>query len=858
MSERDLHRRASAVFLEVRDLSRTERERRLLMLEVEDDQLHREVRSLLKHDHTISPREDAIVGGPGAPTLDRSSRPAHSSIVNRQSSIPDMPERIGPYRVIERIGRGGSGYVLLAEQDEPVRRRVAIKIVPHAALDPDFAARFEVERRALERTDHPNIARILDAGRTVDGLPYLVMDFIEGAPITEHCRSNGLGLRQRIELMLDVADAVQHAHQRGVIHRDLKPANILVSQQAQADGLKPVCRPRVLDFGIAKPIPEMWGASDSPPTAGVPLGTPAYMAPEQTGGSARSLAIDTRTDVYALGAVLYELACGRPPNEITDGDPLETLRRIRDSTPPPAASHVRQRSSEFAGDNAARALLVDLDCVLAKALEKDPARRYATVAAFASDLRRLLAGEAIEARPPTFGYRAARFAQRNRVLVASMAIVLLATVLGVTGLVLGLVEARTQRLEALNQTDAQREINRFLTDDLLAAASPEEAGAGVGITALDLLNRAGARVDERFPTRPTIAASIHHTLGVAYGALGEFDTASTHLKRALELRTAAIGPNAPDTLRTEIATASLLARRQQLNEAEKALVAAVARARLILGSGDPALYAALNDLGVVYSGQDRGEQAVATLQEALQGRMRVLGPQDPQVLVTMSNLADGYDRIGQPERMLEMELQALSLAEKLADPPRMMLLELNNNVGASYQDLNDNDKARPYLEKAASLALGFLGEEHPATLSIEANLAGLEAESGNTQKALDLLSNVIAIRTRLLGPDAHDTFTARYAYWNASWHGRRYDGAAEGYKSLLSDLVRALGDDHWLATQTRAALALALLDAGRAEEALPYAEKAVGQFTALYGPEHARTKNAARTMQSIRAGLAPK
>jgi len=228
------------------------------------------------------------------------------------------------------------------------------------------------------------------------------------------------------------------------------------------------------------------------------------------------------------------------------------------------------------------------------------------------------------------------------------------------------------------------------------------------------------------------------------------------------------------------------------------------------------------------------------------------------VLVTMSNLADGYDRIGQPARMLEMELQALSLAEKLADPPRMTLLELNNNVGASYQDLNDNEMARPYLEKAADMARGFLGEEHPATLSIEANLAGLEAESGNTQKALDLLNNVIAIRTRLLGPDAHDTFTARYAYWNAMWHGGRLDEAAVGYKGLLADLVRALGDDHWLAAQTRAALALALLNGGRVDEALPYAEKAVSQFTSLYGPDHARTKNARQTLESIRTALARK
>jgi tetratricopeptide (TPR) repeat protein len=584
------------------------------------------------------------------------------------------------------------------------------------------------------------------------------------------------------------------------------------------------------------------------------------MAPEQAGG-AGSQSIDTRADVYALGAVLYELTCGRPPNDVKAGDPLEALRRIREVVPPPASSvlhrgdrgergedHQEDLARDLRGEP--RWLLTDLDCILAKALEKEPARRYSTVAAFAEDLRRLLRREPIEARPPTLRYRAARFAQRNRVLVASIAIVLLAVLVGIAGLTAGLIEAKRQRHEADNQTDAQREINRFLTEDLLAGASPEREGQNV--TALDLLHRASHRVEQRFAGRPLIAGAIHHTLGEAYSALGAFDDADRHLQRAIELRRAAVGPDAPDTLRSEILAASLLARRQKLPEAEAALTRVITRGRLILGANDPALYAALNDLGTVYCGLDRGKDAVNALQEALQGRVRLLGPNDPQVLVTMSDLADGYDRIGDTQRMLELELQALHLAEKLTDPPRMILLGLNNNVGATYQDFNEDEKARPYLEKAAELARGFLGEESPDTLSIELNLASLQAETGHTDEALALIDRVIEIRTRVLGPNAIDTLTGRMAHCSALWHGKRFAESAEAYQTLLPDIVAALGDDHWLAVQTRASLALALLDDQRPSAALPYAEKAVAQFTALYGADRSRTVNATKTLQTIK------
>lgn len=805
MSERDLHERASEVFLALRGLDGPERERRLDELTSGDAALRAEAASLLAHD--VGGADDADETG--------------------------TPSMIGPYRVIGRLGRGGGGYVLLAEQDEPVRRRVAIKVAPYAAVDPDAAARFEFERRALEQTEHPNIARILDAGRTPEGLPFIVMEYVEGEPITAYCERMALGVRERIGLMLDVAGAAQHAHQRGVIHRDLKPGNILVSG---ASGKPSV---RVLDFGIAKAIasPEL---SEGAPTSGLPIGTPAYMAPEQTGGRP----VDIRADVYALGAVLYELIAGRAPVD-TCADPWEAMRRVREDTPPPASSERRH--------GAPRALLADLDCVLAKALEKNPDRRYPTAASLAEDLGRVLRGEAIVARRPTPGYRAARFVGRNRALVASGVVVALAASVGVAGLAIGLREADAQRREATLQRDAQREINRFLTEDLLAAASADREGQHA--TALDLLRSASRRVESRLSQRPEIAAAIHHTLGGAYMELGEYDDAQAHFARALELRRAASGPDSPDTVRSEVAVAGLLGARQMYAEAEPALLAAIERARLILGAGDPALYAALNDLGVVYESLDRASAAVGLLREALEGRARLLGAQDPLVLVTTSNLAQAYDRAGDPERSLALMLDALRIAESMPDAPRMTLLGLHNNIGATMQDLRREHDAAPHLRVAADLAYESLGAEHPATLTIRGNLAGLEAKIGNPLRAAELYEEVVKVQASLFGADALSTLTARYGRWNALRLAGRPSEAAAGFGTLLEDMTRALGDPHWLTNQTRVTLARVLLDSGRAGEAMVHAERGLEHFLALYGPEHSRAQTASQLVDEIRVSL---
>ncbi|HEV8112405.1 MAG TPA: serine/threonine-protein kinase [Planctomycetota bacterium] len=808
MTDPDLHARASALFVALRDLSVGDRRKALRAAADEDPLLASEVESLLVHD---------VADGRDVADVEWSA---------------DRLDRIGPYEILERIGRGSSGQVFLAEQHEPIHRRVAIKIVPEAALSAELAARFEVERRAMERTEHPNIARILDAGRTDGGLPYLVMEYVQGPPITTYCDQKGLSLLDRIRLVLDVADAVQHAHQCGVIHRDLKPGNILVAS------IQDRAIPCVLDFGIAKPVAGTFHA-DTPPTLGVPMGTPAYMAPEQTG----LVGVDTRADVYALGAVLYELACGRPPVDAS-GDPLEVLRRIRDAVPAPA-SRVRANA-------APASVLADLDAILAKALEKSRERRYATAAAFADDLRRLLRREPIEARAPTIGYRTARFVQRNRALVAAGALVAAACVLGILGLSIGLVQANRERAEALRQNESQREINRFLTEDLLAQASPDRAGADV--TVLDLLHRASDTIDARFPTRPLVAASVHQALGEAFAELGSLEDAERHIDRALELRRASAGPDDPDTLRSEIARSSLIARAERFDEAEPALRECVARARTILGTDDRDLYTALNDLGVTLEGRGKPGDAVPVLEEALAGRKRVLGTVDRDVLTTQSNLALALDATGDVQRSLAMLLEALRTAEALPDPPRFTVLGLNNNVAATYQDLGREREAAPYLLKAGAMAADALGPDHPATLTIQANLASLEAKLGDPARAIELFEHVVAARTASIGAGATDTLIARHGYLEAVRAQCRYDEAAAGFAELLADVERELGEDDPLAAQTSLSLAKARFDAGRVAEALAPAEWAAFRLESLYGGDHFRASAARDLVARIRSG----
>jgi serine/threonine protein kinase len=344
-------------------------------------------------------------------------------------------ERIGRYRLRERIGRGGCGVVYLAEQEEPVRREVALKVIKLGMDTRSVVARFEAERQALALMDHPNIARVLDAGATETGRPFFVMELVRGVPITEYCEQNGVSFRQRLELFIQVCQAVQHAHQKGIIHRDLKPSNILVATQ---DGMP---APKVIDFGIAKATEQRLTEHTALTSLNQFIGTPAYMSPEQVGLG--ECDVDTRSDIYSLGVILYELVAGRPPfapKDLAQAGLDEMRRIIREVDPPRPSTTItrnldsnRLPSTRGPSREQLAAVRGDLDWIVMKCLEKDRARRYETANSLATDIRRHLDNETIGARPPTALYRFQKIVRRNPRVAALAALLLLALASGLSG-----------------------------------------------------------------------------------------------------------------------------------------------------------------------------------------------------------------------------------------------------------------------------------------------------------------------------------------------------------------------------------------------------------------------------------------
>ncbi|HXY08721.1 MAG TPA: serine/threonine-protein kinase, partial [Terriglobales bacterium] len=477
-----------------------------------------------------------------------------------QSGQSAVASHIGRYRIIRILGEGGMGTVYEAEQDQP-RRGVALKVIKTSLASPAMLRRFELESQALGRLHHPGIAQIYEAGsaETPYGLqPFFAMELIHGQPLTQYANKRKLDLRQRLLLMIQVCEAVQHAHQRGIIHRDLKPGNILVEEAGQ---------PKILDFGLARATDYDTEATRQTDVGQI-LGTLAYMSPEQV--LADPLALDTRSDVYALGVILYELLSGKLPYQLSRQLP-QAIRVIQEIDPNPLSS----LSRVYRGD---------IETIVAKALEKDKSRRYASAADLAGDIRRYLEDQPITAKPASASYQLKKFARRHKALVIGVAAVFVALVLGVIASTSEAVRARKAERNAQQQTEIARAVNDFLQKDLLSQASAfGQSKPDPDMKVRTALDRAAQNISGKFDRQPEVEAAIRDTIGMTYLDLGLYPEGRKQLERALELEKSVLGPANPRTIKTMLYLASTEEEQGKFTEAEATAKQALELSRRALG-----------------------------------------------------------------------------------------------------------------------------------------------------------------------------------------------------------------------------------------------------------------------------------
>jgi eukaryotic-like serine/threonine-protein kinase len=781
---------------------------------------------------------------------------------------------IGPYKILCTLGRGGMGVVCRAEQQYPVKRQVALKIIKPGMDSEQAVARFEAERQALALMDHPCIARALDAGMTEGGRLYFVMELVEGVAITQYCQSAGLNVPERLDLFIKICQGIQHAHQRGLIHRDIKPSNILV---AEYDG-HPV--PKVIDFGIAKAIDRAAQASSSEAAltqVGTVIGTFEYMSPEQAASGAA--AVDTRSDIYSLGVLLYELLTGATPLDRASlsGIPEhEVLRRIREEDP--------QRPSQRTGDRRlARILSGDLDWIAIKALEKDPNRRYSTVNALLEDIQHYLDGEPVEACPPSTTYRLGKFTRRHRApLAAGAAFILLAAA-----------AAGFSAVEAYRARRAEAEataINNFLQDDVLAQASVRrQAHHGVTpdpeLKVRTALDRAAARLAAKFSAQPTIEASLRATIGNAYLDLGLDVPAQQQLERAIALyrraggesrpaaaamgslehvyarlgkfpQAAAVardvwnaerrlrGPNGRDAVIAESRLAVDTAYQRQPDEARRFGQEAVATARRVFGGSDPATATVLGNAGLVEFALENWLAAEKWYAEALEIRRARLGPDDPDTLDSMTDLSTVYHRQQRFADAARLEREILAVRRRVLGPDHPDTLQSMANLSVVLNRQNQFAEAESLDTALLAARRRILGPDHPTTLQNMANLANNYRRLGRLADAERLDSEVLESRKRVLGPADPQTLQSM-GDLAADYRFQGKLSQAEPLNRALVDLaLRTFGPD---ASNTRAAwneMARLCRAQRNYAEAARYSALSLDSSIRVEGPQHANSHRA--------------
>ena len=755
--------------------------------------------------------------------LDRGVATAAHELIGRDATYSPAAGRFGPYRIVKLLGEGGMGVVYLAERDD-LESVAAIKILRDAWLSPARRERFSSEQRTLAQLNHPSIARLYDANTLPDGTPWFVMEYVDGVPLTEYCRTRAASIGDRVRLFRDVCAAVQHAHRNFVVHRDLKPSNILVT----ADG-----RVKLLDFGIAKQLETLDVPLDQTRT-GLRLMTPAYAAPEQIRGAP----IGVATDVYSLGVILYELVVGRLPFDFSNRSPGEVETIITEhepERPSSAATRMAQLSSDNAHvRTASKAQWAELDVLCLTALHKDSQRRYLSVDALIRDVDHYRRGEPLEARPDSVRYRVGKFARRNwrAVSVAGAGFLLVVALV-----VFYTARLRGARNEAVAEAARAQRIQRFTLD--LFEGGDKAAGPAESLRVTTLLDR-GLREARTLDAEPTVQAELYSTLGGIYQKLGNLARADSLFQVALMTRQMLLGPEHLDVATTRIAIGRLRVDQAKFENAERLIREGLATLRRVAPPTHPSIAAADVALGRVL--QERGKYglAIPVLEDAVRA-YSASAATTADLATSVSALADVHYYAGHYPIADSLNRRVLLMTRQLYGERHPAVAEILMNLGASQFDRGNYVEAERFDRQALEIMRSFYGDDHYETAATLTHLGRALTFQDRFGEATAVLRQALAIRERVFGPVHPSVASTVNELGNIASKQDRYDDAERYFRRMLDIYHAIYGDKHYLiaiATSNLATVHNNRKDYPRAEQMF---REAVRRFSEAQGPAHLNT-----------------
>jgi len=814
--EPELWRRVEDLYHRVLELDASNREEFLKDSCRDDEVLRRELESLLAHEKAA---EHFI------------ESPALEVMGKLVASEPGITEgsKIGAYRIVREVGQGGMAVVYLGERDDQhYRKRVAIKMVKPGIGTEQVLQRFRNERQTLAALDHSNIVKLLDGGSTESGLPYLVMEYVEGVPIDRYCDQNKLSIVDRLRLFRDVCSAVQYAHQNLVIHRDLKPGNILITKE----GL-----PRLLDFGIAKLLnPECF---ETPLVTRMEWRamTPDYASPEQVLGDP----VTSATDIYSLGVLLYEILTGRRPYQVEGSSRREIERQVSETEPLRPSTQVSTDHEHLKAIAQMRAaepkqlvslLRGDLDWITMKALEKDPSRRYATASEFSADIGRYLSHEPVLARPASAAYRARKYVRRHPVGVTVAA--------GLVLLLAGFAGMQSFQLRRITrERDRANRVTEFM-EGMFKVSNPSEA-RGNSITAREILDKASKDIDTGLVQDPELQAQMMHVMGDVYRELGLFPRSQLLYQRSADIRRRVLGPENLETLRSMDNLGWVLNQEGHAPEAEKLQRETSDIRRRVFGMQNPNTLKSISNLAWTLDREGNYTEAEKLEREVLDIRRRVLKTDSQDTLAMMNNLAATLGHEGHLAEAEKLKRETLDMRRRLLGPEHRETLTAMNNLAYTLQQEGHYAEAEKLQRETLNIQRRVLGSEHPDTLRSMNNLANTLVAEGHLTEAQQLQQEALGTKQRVLGPEHQDTLWAMRSLADTLQREGHYSEGEKLQRQTLEIQRRVLGPDRPNTLETMSSLAVTLNGEGQYSEAENLQRQTVDTMRRVLGAEHPNT-----------------